>query len=115
MSCSAQARAVAGPVVVAQAQFASARVEPVAAASNPVTVAECVAQVHPRRALARLRVTGPKTTLAAGAFAVFRSALMQKTEAGFYCSIVYSARQLMQHFDFTRADNPRREMWDFIV
>ena len=40
---------------------------------------------------------------------------MQKPEAGFYCSIVYSARQLMQHFDFTRADNPRREIWDFIV
>ena len=40
---------------------------------------------------------------------------MQKPEAGFYFRIVHSARQIMQHFDFTRADNPRREIWDFIV
>ena len=40
---------------------------------------------------------------------------MQKPQAGFYCASGYAARQLMQHFDFTRADNPRREMWDFIV
>ena len=40
---------------------------------------------------------------------------MQKPEAGFYCYIVHSARQLMQHCDFTRADNPRQEIWDFIV
>ena len=40
---------------------------------------------------------------------------MQKPQAGFYCASEYAARQLMQHFDFTRADNPRRELWDFIA
>ena len=40
---------------------------------------------------------------------------MQKPQAGFYCASEYAARQLMQHFDFTRADNPRRGIWDFIV